>query len=256
MTRENILFSLVGLFFGYCVAFTLVTYINLNPSSATLASGANSNSGFPAGHPEVPGGAAADQQELQNLVQQAEADARQKPKDYDAQKRAAIANMQLGDYDGAIDFWLRAKELRPDDYETIVQLGNNNFEAHRYETAERWYREALSQKPDDVNVHTDLGLTYFLRQPSDYDRAIAEYRTSLRLDPRHEPTLQNLTIAFVRKGNYADADATMKSLAAVNPENTALPTLRAELEKARGGTSSAPPGDGPRPPSAAAKGRK
>ena len=228
MTRENILFSIVGLFFGYCVAFTLVTYVNLNPGTATPSTGG----GAQAGQPGAPGGA-VDERELQNLLQQAEADARQRPQDFDAQRAAALANMQLGDYEGAIDFWLRAKELSPDDYETIVQLGNNNFEARRFETAERWYREALAKKPDDINVRTDLGLTYFLRQPSDYDRAIAEYRASLQINPRHEPTLQNLTIAFVRKKNFAQAEATIESLAQVNPKNPALSTLRSELEKAR-----------------------
>ena len=237
MTRENILYSIIGLFFGYCVAFTLVTYVNLRQESATLAQG-----GAQSGN-RTPGasGVSAEEQELQKLVEQAEMVARQKPQDFDAQKEAAFANAQLGDYEGAIDFWLRAKELRPDDYETIVQLGNNNFEARRFETAERWYREALAKKPDDVNVRTDLGLTYFLRKPSDYDRAIAEYRTSLRINPRHEPTLQNLSIALVRKKNFAQAESTIQNLAQVNPTNPALETLRNELEKARnapqGGTS-------------------
>ena len=233
MTRENILFSIIGLFFGYAVAFTLVTYVNLNQGAATLAQGSARAGNLPSDQANASGDSAADEQELQNLVQQAEREARRKPEDFDAQKAAALANTQAGDYEGAIDFWLRARELRPDAYETIVQLGNNNFEARRYETAARWYSEALTKKPDDVNVRTDLGLTYFLRQPSDYDRAITEYRASLKINPRHEPTLQNLSIAFVRKGNYAEADATIKSLAEVNPTNAALPILRTELEKAR-----------------------
>ncbi len=233
MTRENILFSVVGLFFGYALAFTLVTYVNLHqgaPASAALGGAQAAN--LPAGNTDASGGGAEDP-ELKNLVQQAEATARQNPKDFDAQKNAAVANMQMSDFEGAIDFWLRAKELRPDDYETVVQLGNNNFEVRRYEAAERWYSEALTKKPDDVNVRTDLGLTYFLREQHDYDRAIAEYRKSLEINSRHEPTLQNLTIALVRKGNYKEAEATLKSLEQVNPINQALPTLRSELDKAR-----------------------
>jgi tetratricopeptide (TPR) repeat protein len=238
MTRENILFSIIGLFFGYCVAFTLVTYINVNQGVGATRPGAQ----------QAAGGPSAEEKELQSLVEESETAARQKPQDFEAQKNAAIANMQLGDYEGAIEYWMRARELRPDDYESIVQLGNNNFEARRYETAERWYREALTKKPDDVNVRTDLGLTYFLREPGDYDRAIAEYRASLKINPRHEPTLQNLTIAFVRKGSYAEAEASLKNLSDVNPTNPALSTLRNELEKARRGAS--PQGGGSQPPGA------
>ena len=40
---------------------------------------------------------------------------------------------------------------------------------------------------------------FALRQPPDYDRAIAEFRRSLERDPRHEQTLQNLVFALTKQ---------------------------------------------------------
>src|SRR3712207_7921773 len=54
-----------------------------------------------------------------------------------------------------------------------------------YETAEKWYAAALAKNPDDLNVRTDLGLTFYLRQPPNIERAIAEDRKSTRLNSSH-----------------------------------------------------------------------
>ena len=127
--------------------------------------------------------------------------------------------------------------LRPDDYGVFVGLGNLNYEPRRFEVAERWYREALKKRPDDVNVRTDLGLTYFLRQPSDIESAIGEFRRSLERDPEHELTLQNLVVALKRKGDEREARATLERLEKLNPNNNALPMLREQLEGGGGGAA-------------------
>jgi tetratricopeptide (TPR) repeat protein len=111
----------------------------------------------------------------------------------------------------------------------LANLGNVTFDMQRYQDAERWYQLALKIKPDAVNVRTDLGLTYFLREPKDVDKAIAAYRASLSYDPRHEQTLQNLATALIEKGDKAAARETLKQLEQVNPQNEALPKLRAKV---------------------------
>jgi len=111
----------------------------------------------------------------------------------------------------------------------LVALGNMTFDLKRYTEAERWYQEALKLNPRDVNVRTDLGLSYFLREPKEIDKAIAEYRTSLGYDPRHEQTLQNLISALVAKGDKAAARPYLQQLEQVNPNNQALPQLRTQL---------------------------
>ena len=78
-----------------------------------------------------------------------------------------------------------------------------------------------------MNVRTDLGNTYFQRQPPDYDRAISEYRKALTVDPKHEKTLQILAAAAARKGDTATARDALDRLAAVDPSTPAIASLRA-----------------------------
>jgi tetratricopeptide (TPR) repeat protein len=123
--------------------------------------------------------------------------------------------------------------LRPESRETIVALGNANFDSKRYEIAEKWYTAALVKDPKDINVRTDLGLTFLFRQAQDVDRAIKEFRRSLELNPRHEQTLQNMTVAQIKKGNFGEAETMLARLTEVNPGNPSLTKLRTDLEAAR-----------------------
>lgn len=136
----------------------------------------------------------------------------EQPGSFDAQVNAAAAYQQVQRYREAIEFLKRANQLRPNAYEPIVNLGNAHFDSNLYEDAERWYTAALKINPDDVNVRTDLGLTFFFRNPPDIDRAIKEYRASLERDPVHPQTLQNLLVALIKKGDVEESQAVLAKL--------------------------------------------
>ncbi|HEX7177332.1 MAG TPA: tetratricopeptide repeat protein [Pyrinomonadaceae bacterium] len=242
MTKENVLYSIIGLLLGYVVAFTFVTYVNqreagAGATAAAVQGGAEPATGRPAG--------SAQEEEIRERLRQIDAAAREQPEDFDLQMRAGQAHGAIGEFEEAIDFLSRARELRPDDYDVTVELGNQNFEAGRYEVAERWYKEALAKNPDDINVRTDLGLTFFFRTPRDTESALAEFRRSLERDPRHELTLQNMTAVLASRAALRDADAalrrksleeaeqTLVRLEALNPSNPSLPKLRDSLREAR-----------------------
>jgi Flp pilus assembly protein TadD len=89
----------------------------------------------------------------------------------------------------------------------------------------------LKQNPNDATVRNDLGLSFYLRSPRDLDRAIAAYRDSLKVDPRYEKAMQNLTQALIDKGEKGAAGETLKRLEEVNPNNTALAPLRSQLQQ-------------------------
>ena len=241
MSRENILFAIIGVLLGVIVGYMFATSLNrqgqVRPAPAGgMTSGAVPGGGeLPEDHPPIPadggnglpaagsGGDAA-------LIEKAQA----APDDYDAQMKAAEVHYRNRRFNEAIELLTRANQLRPDSRETVVALGNANFDSGRYDAAEKWYTAALVKDPKDINVRTDLGLTFLLREPSDPDRAIQEFRRSLQIDPRHEQTLQNMTVALLKKGSYAEADSALKKLAEVNPANPSLGKLRSDLEAARG----------------------
>src|SRR5947209_7484983 len=237
MTKDNLLFSIIGALVGVIAGYVFATTVNQRGYVARTSSSSSGqltqDSRLHGNQPESPGDALANQggeaADNSAVIEQAKA----QPSDFEAQMKAAGALYQARRFDEAIEFLTRANKLRPDSYEAIVALGDTNFDAGRYDVAEKWYTAALEKKPDDVNVRTDLGLTFLFREPMNVDRAIKEFRQSLQIDPNHEQTLQDITVALTKKGSFDEADATLKKLAEVNPSNPGLAKLRAELDAAR-----------------------
>lgn len=243
MTKENSLFLIIGVLLGFIVGFMFVNTVNQRAAARMSAAAAPPEIDLPSSAEGVAndgGGAQTSSiavsdpraaQGMQAAVQEQLQQARNSPSDFDAQFKAGQLFYEIHRYDDALQFWQQANKLRPDDYKTIVKLGNANYDAERYQDAERWYTSALAKKPDDVNVRTDLGLSFYLRTPPDVDRAITEFRRSLQSDARHEQTLQNLVIALTTKGNAKQAHEMLARLEQVNPNSSALPQIRANLQK-------------------------
>src|SRR5829696_7832001 len=244
MNRENVLFSVVGLLLGYLVAFHLVVYVNQSQPAAAAAPAAESAGGLPADHPAVGGEGGADRQRLLAAAEQAAGEARKQPDNFEAQLQAAEGYFQAGSFEDAIDFMTRANRLRPDDYNTVARLGNYYSSAGRFEDAARWYTAALAKRPDDCDARSELALTFYMRKPSQPEKAIAELRRSLEIDPNHVPSLHNLTLMLLETKQYAESETVLARLERADPTYEDLPRLRGELQKARGGAAAAPPGAG------------
>ena len=58
-----------------------------------------------------------------------------------------------------------------------------------------------------------------------------EFRRSLELDPNHPEMLQNLTVAYTKKGDTANANQTLAKLEALDPANESIAKLRADIQK-------------------------
>ena len=82
-----------------------------------------------------------------------------------------------------------------------------------------------------MNVRTDLGLTFIFREKPNYDRAIQEFQKSLEVDPNHPQTLQNLTVAYTKKGDAANANQTLAKLEGLDPTNDSITKLREDIKK-------------------------
>ena len=238
MNKENVLFSIVGVLVGFIVGFVFANTANragLAPPAAGVAA-RQQMEGLPPGHPEVDPSQVrpkVDEAALGAAVKLAE----EQTDNFAAQTNAAGLSAQAGRYDDAVKFYTRANRAKPEDYETLVALGNTLFDAGKLAEAEKWYAAALAKNPKDVNVRTDLGLTFLLREQPQYERAVAEFKRSLEVEPAHPQTLQNLTVAYTRKGDLAAAEATLAKLRAAAPQSPALEQLRSGIDEAR---SSAP----------------
>ena len=240
MSRENVLFSLIGLLLGYVIAFHLVVYVNMN--QAAPAASAPAEGGLPADHPSV-GDDAADRQRALADAEKAAGEARKSPDDFDAQTRAAEGYFQAGSFEDAIDFYTRANKLRPDDYDTVIRLGNVYSSAGRFEDAARWYTAALAKRPEDCDARSELALTYFLREPRQTEKAVGELRRCLDRDPNHIPSLHNLALMLMETKQYAESEATLARLEKLDPTYEDLPRLRERLRAARSGSQQKSPTD-------------
>jgi tetratricopeptide (TPR) repeat protein len=244
MSKDNILFAVIGLLLGVIVGYVFASTVNQRNYSPRVSAGGaagqmTQDSRLHDNKQSATGNVAPNQGETSADDDALIAQAKSQSDNFDVQMQAGAALYQDRRFDEAIELFTRANQLRPDSYEAIVALGNTNFDAGQYETAEKWYTAALVKKPDDVNVRTDLGLTFLFREPMDADRAIKEFRQSLAINPNHEQTLQNLTVALTKKGAFDEAEATLKKLAEVNPSNPGLTKLRAELDAARSNNKAA-----------------
>jgi len=238
MSKDNILFSIIGVLLGVIVGYAFATNLNragvaprAPPGDAAAEPAPNSE--LPENHPPITEGPGSEQAEGSvtdsALIEQALAS----PDNFDAQMQGAAVQYRNRRFDEAIGLLMNANRLRPDSYEAIVALGNANFDAGRYEIAEKWYTAALVKNPRDINVRNDLGLTFLFREQKNVDRAIQEFRRSLTLDQRHEQSLQNLVVALIKKGRFDEAEATLGKLREVNSTNQSLARLGADLETAR-----------------------
>ncbi|MBA2705867.1 MAG: tetratricopeptide repeat protein [Blastocatellia bacterium] len=194
MTRDNLLFAIIGVLLGFIVGFIFASTMSQRYGpTATPALSANQT--LPADHPPLQGGG-DDQHNPQQVlaqVQAALAKARSNPKDFDSQVTAAKLEYQVQRYDETVEFLLKANQIKPDDYEVLAMLGEANMEAAHYDQAETWYKAALAKKPGDVSV------------------------------------LASLAFMYLQKGDAKGAEKAIANLEKADPSNQDLPQFRDKL---------------------------
>ncbi len=232
------MFAIIGLLVGLIVGFTGANSINRSAlSQPTPASGpSNSSSSLPPNHPPIGTTGDAGPQTQGGAIPEVTAaieKAKTRPQDYEAQMTAADLYYQIQRFDEAAKFYEAAAKIKPDGTEPLIKAGNSYFDAaetarenddqetanRKFPEAEKWYTAALVKDPKNVDVRTDLGLTFFFREPRDIDRAIKEFKGSLAIKPEHEMSLQNLASAYKEKGDDQNYQATLEKLRQVNPNN-------------------------------------
>jgi len=198
MSRENLLFAIIGILFGFIVGFMSASVMS-QKYAATPATAGNSQA-LPPDHPPVGSqSASGNPQAMQAEVTASIDKARKEPNNFDAQLKAAELYYQIQRYDQAIDFLLKANQLKPTDYRTVVVLGMVNLDAGHYDTAEKWYRSAMKMKQDDTMV------------------------------------LSGLAAATLQRGDAKAAEDAIAQLEKVDPNSVDLPQFRDKLASLKAG---------------------
>jgi tetratricopeptide (TPR) repeat protein len=153
MSRENLLFAIIGILLGFIVGFMFASSM---AQKTAMQQTASSSQPLPPDHPPVGGQNAPDPQKMREEVAASLEKARKEPKNFDAQIKAAALYYQIQRYDQAIEFLLKANQIQPTDYQTVATLGMVNLDAGHYDQAEKWYRAAMKMKSDDTSVLAGL----------------------------------------------------------------------------------------------------
>jgi Flp pilus assembly protein TadD len=202
MTRDNLLFGIIGILLGFIGGFLLASNITQR-EAAMRANPQSAQSGqLPANHPPIAGdqGTAGEGgQQMLASVQTAMKQARENPNDFDAQLTAAKLEYQIGRYDQAIEYLLAANKIKPKDFDTMAMLGVANLDGSHFDASEKWYRAALQVKPDDM------------------------------------PTVDGLCAALLSKGDAKGAEEQINKLAKIDPNNQDLPQFREKLSQLKSG---------------------
>ena len=127
ITKENILFCIVGLLGGLIVGFMFANSVNQGQAGtpAVTSAAMPGQGGMPGGHPPTGSGADGSMEDIQAAIEKAKGE----PQNFDAQIKAAELFYQIQRFDGAIEYLKKAAELKPDDYVTTVNLGNAYFDS-------------------------------------------------------------------------------------------------------------------------------
>lgn len=248
--NKNILMCVIGLALGFGAGFFLANKITgdiaaappasaprVAPDSAPPLDPDQAGAPLPPGHPDVnsavaggenanPNGVAATSAEAQAAMEAAD----RKPRDFDLQMNAATTFYKLKAFDKATLYLQRAIELKPKDADALLAMGNTKYDMGDFIEAATFYERVLAVQPQNTIAQTDLANTYLQRQPPDVERAIEEYRKTLKIDPRHEKALQNMAAAALQIGDKATAREAIQQLAGANPNNQYLEGLRANLD--------------------------
>ena len=198
MTRENLLFSIIGILFGFIVGFMFASTMNqkYGPGAPTATASQN----LPSDHPPVGANAPSNPAGMQAEVTASIEKARNEPKNFEAQLKAAELYYQIQRYDQSIEYLLKANQLKPTDYQTVVYLGVVNLDAGHYDVAEKWYRAALKIKSDDVMVLAGMAETMLQKKDAkEAETAIAQLE---KVDPNSQdlPRFKNM-LEGLKKSN-------------------------------------------------------
>jgi tetratricopeptide (TPR) repeat protein len=182
MTRENLLFAIIGILLGFIGGFIFAS--SMNQRYGPGAPAAPSAQSLPSDHPPIQGGDPQNPQAIFAQVQASMKKAREEPNNFEAQVEAARLEYQIQRFDQAVEYLLKANQLKPNDYDVVAMLGAANLEGGHYDMAEKWYKIALTKKADDVSVLA--GLAYMQLQKGDAKAAEKAIASLEKVDPTNQ----------------------------------------------------------------------
>lgn len=238
MNKKNLALSILAVAISFAGGFLLANALNKNELETLRAENTrlkNASSGSSENGSEM----ALSAEEIRQKIAAAD----QNPSDLEFQKSLGTALYRyaamkqdtnlLREISRLLD---RAYQKNQTDYDLLVTQGNLYFDIGYFDKdnenlakAREFYQKALEQKPSDADARTDFALTFFLQNPPDNEKAVAELKKSFQENPKNEKTLQFLTQALLKQGKAQEAEGYWVKLREINPKTLSLAEIQTQI---------------------------
>jgi hypothetical protein len=241
MNKDNLLFAIIGLLFGFTSGYLLHEFMAARQplrrppgegSVVTSAAAAPESAGAPEdASPAAPGGAATGTDA--GSAGGGAAGGGGGPAAGGAPPPGMAEVQQLRDY----------VATHPKDADAVLKLANLNFDISNWSRARDLYTQYLGLREANPDVLTDLGTCY--RQLRQFDQALEQFHRAEQLAPEHWKSrfAEVVVLAFDLNRREA-ADQAFARLQAMAPAQPEVAHLGAELRRRRGAPAGAAGGTG------------
>ena len=244
MNKNSVLFIILGVIAGFVVGFVVANKLN-GSEMAALKSQAVQPKSANANQSQSPDDQTLSSDELKAKI--AEAD--KNPTNLSYQKNLGISLYSYGSMkkdpdliNESIRILTRANSIDAKDFDVLVALGNAHFDVGffkkdlvSFQSAREIYGKALEMKPGDADVRTDLGISYFVQEPPDYEKAVTILSQVLVSNPKQDRALQYLLQTYTSQGKISDAEKVLAKMIELNPSNPAITDMRLVISTAKSG---------------------
>jgi tetratricopeptide (TPR) repeat protein len=250
MGRKGFWIASIGIIFGFVVGFFFANMLNRQEIDALKAKAAQAQAQTPpqdAAKMELGEDNSPEQEqelspdEIRQKIERAD----QNPQNIPYQKDLGLALYQYAGIKrdttwlaDAKRLMLRAYEKDQKDTKLVLALANVCFDIGQskqdnavLQEARKYYTQALQLQPKQVDVQTDIGSTYYLETPPQYEKAVAEYRKALALDPDHTRTLDDISRTMIMLGRFDEAESFLAKLKNTDANYPGIPDLDALLQE-------------------------
>jgi tetratricopeptide (TPR) repeat protein len=139
--------------------------------------------------------------------------------------------LRLEDFQKAKNYFVRAKESKPDYVDALIQEALIIYEIENDpETAVKKMEDLIRDYPFNIEVRFQLGLLYFNQDR--LDEAIFQFEGLIRQVPNHSNALYSLAVVYAKKGETEKAILLFERVLELNPGNE---TVIEALEQLKSG---------------------
>ncbi len=229
--KKKYLYGFLGLVIGIAISFTWTrSYNNANAGTMPKTTTAGGAGG--------PGNSSAEQQATMGDIAKTIENAKNNPKDFNAQVEAARAFAQIRQDEKAVGFLEKAYDADAKKFTELKAagyVGQFYFEQKKYNEAETWFNRALIEDPNEPDLHTMIAETFMNREPAQPDKAIPHIQSALKLDAKNAHAMGHLVEAYALKKDASGAEDALNKLKAAEPTNNRIAALQAMIADLKAG---------------------